>query len=67
MLNNKAIQFFITLEKSFGLLSGDLMDQDELFEMQMFILKEIMGSAVQSTVRIDLAEELPHLFERTKV
>ena len=63
-LNSKSLAFLTTLERRFGLLSSDLLDQDALFEMQEMIMNEMIKAAKSSAVGFDLAAELPHLFSR---
>jgi len=63
-LNRKAVLFLINLEKKYNILSGDMLDQNSLFEVQQEILQEMVEHTRSTASPVDLSKELPYLFER---
>ncbi len=62
------VKTLIDLEKKYQLLSGDRLGQDELFEMQDELTKEMVECASNNQALIKtLSKELPYLFQTQKV
>lgn len=65
ILNMKTVEFFLRLENDYQLLSGDMVHQDELFEMQELICDEIVKAvnANKTGYGVNLLKRAPYLFQ----
>ena len=63
-INKNTINTLIELEKKYGILSQDHIDQEKLFEMQDELSKSIADIACEDlSVAKKLKKELPFLFK----
>lgn len=67
VINLKTVEFFMKLEKDFHLLSGDMIDQEDLFEIQERICEEIVNAvnADKTGHGVKLLATVPYLFNTT--
>mgnify|MGYP001447685791 CR=1 FL=1 len=61
-LDASKVRMLIQLEDMLGLFSRDHFPQDELFEFQEVLLVAMTEAVNSGKVKINLAKQLPHLF-----
>lgn len=67
VINLKTVEFLTKLEKEFHLLSGDMLDQEDLFDIQERLCEEIVNAvnADKTGYGVKLIATVPYLFNTT--